>query len=402
MGGEAILPLKYFTLLLERGRDVLLLTHARNREELFSTPGLPSERIYFIEDTALHRALWKLGAALPAGLRDHLVGNALQLHTQGAQRRIARALAREGRIDLIHQPIPVSPAAPSRMHGLGVPVIIGPMNGGMHYPPGYEAMQGRLSRLYMRFGRRAGRIANHLLPGKRHARLLLVANARSREALPVPHPAIAELVENAVDFRIFTPPPPRPLRTKPGLALVFVGRLVKWKAIDVTLDALARARMLAPGIELSLDIIGDGPERAALQGRAGALALGDSVRFHGFLPQTEITGHLRQADALILNSLYECGGAVVLEAMSQALAVIASDWGGPVDYLDDSCGVLVSPTPRQDFAQRLAEAIVARARKPAGTRAMGQAGLAKARAQFDWQQKIDRIEALHAQALRPG
>ena len=60
-----------------------------------------------------------------------------------------KKLRDDGKADLIHQPIPVSPRAPSRIYGLGVPVIIGPMNGNMNYPEGYEDYESRISRMFI-------------------------------------------------------------------------------------------------------------------------------------------------------------------------------------------------------------------------------------------------------------
>ncbi len=119
----------------------------------------------------------------------------------------------------------------------------------------------------------------------------------------------------------------------------------------------------------------------------------------GFGPQAECATILAGSDALILNSLYECGGAVVLEAMGLGLPVIASDWGGPADYIDPSCGVLVSPVPRADFAARLAAQIVRLAQDPELCQAMGQAGIAKIRDQFDWEKKMDRMLEIYGEAV---
>ncbi len=391
-GGEAILPLKYFTLLARRGRDVRLITHERNRDGLEELAPDLADRITYSPDTALHRALWRVGSRFPGAIRDHLFGNLLGLATGWQQRKLARAMIRAGLVDLVHQPIPVSPAAPSLLHGLGVPVVIGPMNGGMGYPPGYEDYEGRAARLFVGLGRALAGLANRLIPGKRRAALLLVANQRTRAALPVQGRPVVELVENAVDFTLWPDPGPRPAPDG-ALRLVFMGRLVDWEALDITLTALARARHPA-----TLAILGDGPERAALQAQVAALGLTDRVTFHGFLPQSDCAAHLAGADALILGSLRECGGAVVLEAMAMGLAVIASDWGGPADYLDESCGILVPPAPRAGFADRLATAIDRLGADPALTRAMGRAGAAKARAQYDWAHKIDVIETLYIRA----
>src|SRR5207253_1469582 len=107
-GGEAALPLHYFRVLRKRGADVWLLTHARTRAELMRLfPG--DERILFVEDTRLHRAMWRLGSRLPAQVAYFTTGFVSRFATQLAQRRIARRLVRDERIDVVHQPMPVSP-----------------------------------------------------------------------------------------------------------------------------------------------------------------------------------------------------------------------------------------------------------------------------------------------------
>ncbi|MCB1361935.1 MAG: glycosyltransferase family 4 protein [Rhodobacteraceae bacterium] len=399
-GGEAILPLKYFTLLASRGRDVRLITHERNRPALQAAFPDLEDRVLYSPDTAAHRWLWRIGARFPGAIRDHLFGNLMGLVTGWQQRRMARSLVRTGTVDLVHQPIPVSPAAPSLLFGLGVPVVIGPMNGGMSYPPGYEDFEGRASRLFVALGRPLAGLLNRVIPGKRQARILLVANDRTRQALPVRNRTVVDLVENGVDFSLWPDAGPRPAPTGP-LKLVFMGRLVPLKAVDVTLRALARHRQDRPDLPVTLAILGDGPERPALEQLSGALGLSDVVTFHGFLPQADCAAHLAVADALVLASLRECGGAVVLEAMAMGLAVVASDWGGPAGYLTPETGVLVPPVPRADFAARLADAIGALASDRGATWSMGAAGATLVRTTYDWQQKIDVIETIYRQALTP-
>lgn len=392
LGGEAILPLKYAQLLHARGHQVRMLTHERNRAALAADAPEIAALTGFIADTWLHRLIFRAGQRLTAILRENLFGNLLVLLTALEMRRRLRVLVAQGAVDLVHQPIPVSPTAPSLLHSLGVPVVIGPMNGGMDYPPGYRRHQSALGRALLRLGRGLARGINRAIPGKPRAAALLVANARTRAALPVAHRRIFELVENGVDFAIWQAPE-APARAQ-GFRLVYIGRLVDWKAVDVTLAAIAAARTARPDLEITLDIIGDGPERARLEGLAG-----DGVRFLGFLPQTACRDHLLAGHALILNSLRECGGAVVLEAMALGRPVIASDWGGPADYVTPDTGILVHPAPAESFSARLAEAIVTVAASPARAEAMGQAGFARAHAVFDWQSKIDRIEQIYAEAL---
>ncbi len=109
---------------------------------------------------------------------------------------------------------------------------------------------------------------------------------------------------------------------------------------------------------------------------------------------------LGRADCLVLPSVRECGGAVVLEAMSLAKPVIATAWGGPLDYLDDSCGVLVAPDSREGFAAAIEAAMLRLATDPDGRLRMGQRALAKVRAEFAWSSKAERMMDLYAQAVR--
>src|SRR6056297_235761 len=238
MGGEAFLPLKYFEILKQRGIPATLIAHSRNRHEL--TEALPdfAEDMHFIADTALHQTTWSIGRRLPVALRPVLIGNLLNQINEYYQARLIRRLVSEGRVDIIHQPIPVSPRAPSRIHGFGVPVVIGPMNGNMSYPEGYADYESRATRLMIPAGRALGMIANLLIPGKRRADVLLVANG-------------VDLSVWSMGDTSRAPAPPGRLR------LVFMGRLIPLKGLDFTIEAIRLAR--ESGADVTLDVLGDGP-----------------------------------------------------------------------------------------------------------------------------------------------
>ncbi len=399
MGGEAFLPLKYFQILKQRGIPVSLIAHARNRADLDEALSAYTDDIHYVEDSVYHRWIWKIGKPLPDAIRIPLIGNLVNQISEVYQKRLIRSLKAEGKVDVIHQPIPVSPRAPSRICGLGVPVVIGPMNGNMDYPEGYEEYENRIARLLIPLGRMMAKLVNVAIPGKRRADALLVANDRTRDGLPFgDHSRVITLVENGVDLSIWQSPDEISQSQDPGvLRLVFMGRLVDWKALDVSLKAVRLAR--DKGLDVSLEVLGDGPERPGMERLIAELDLGDHITFHGFLKQEECAQILAKADALLLNSLRECGGAVVLEAMSLGKPVIASDWGGPADYLDPSCGILVHPAPRHSFADRLAQAISDLANDPEARYGMGEAGKHKIKREFDWEKKVDRILEIYQDVL---
>ena len=384
-GGEAFLPLHYFRLLRKRGVEAFLLCHSRVRAELCAT--FPSEisRLYFIEDRPVQRLLWKAGGRLPTSFAAAITGPLIYMVTQRAARGIARRIVRDQRIDVVHQPIPVSPKLPSAMWDLGAPVIIGPMNGGMTYPPGFVDRQSGGERYMVAAARAAANLANRVIPGKRRAALLLVANRRTRDALPVRAP-VEEMVENGVDMERFIRAA-GPARSGPP-RFAFVGRLIPLKAVDILIEAFARARPVRP---MLLDIFGDGPERGSLDQLASKLGLTQAIRFHGFVPQAELPARLAPCDALVLPSLRECGGAVVLEAMALGLPVIATRWGGPEDYIDEECGILIEPRTPEQLTHDLMETMVRLAQDEDLRLRLGAAGRRKVEREFDWEKKLDRM-----------
>lgn len=397
-GGEAFLPLKYFQLLRRRGHETRLIAHHRNRADLAGVLGEDIRHVHFIPDTIWHRAIWRTGQFLPSRGFKPLVDILMGFVDERFQKRIIRALVRDGRVDIVHQPIPVSPRVPSALHGFGVPVVIGPMNGNMSFPPGYEDYEPSWERRMVGLTRAFAGLMNRIVPGKRRAAALLVANDRTRDGLPLTdHSNVLTLVENGVDFSVWTGSPRAPRSVGGTFRLIFLGRLIQLKAVDLTLEAMALAR--EAGTQVALDVLGDGPETGRLRALAEDLGLRDVVTFHGFRSQPECAERMAGADALILNSLRECGGAVVLEAMSQGLPVIAADWGGPADYLDPSCGMLVHPVPRQSFVPRLAEAIRSLADDPGLAHRMGALGAEKVRSEFDWEGKVDRMLEIYQHCI---
>ncbi len=388
-GGEAALPLHYFRFMLKQGVYCRLVVHERCRDELRELFPDAQDRIDYIENTKMDRFIWRCRRALPGRLGHFTFGLLLRMVTQLKQRRrVLDSIARHG-IDLVHQPTPVSPREPSALFGLRVPLVIGPMNGGMDYPEPFRGMQNPLVDLGMWTGRLFSNMLNRLIPGKRQAQTLLVANQRTNLALPCClRGQVHELVENGVDLAVWRCPsrPDDAFDADRPARFAYLGRLVDWKAVNLLLQAFERVVKQTPAV---LEIIGDGEDRKALEAQARALKLPDNcaVRFTGWLSQTQCATRLAHADALVLSSLLECGGAVVLEAMAIGLPVVATRWGGPVDYLDDSCGFLVEPSSRPDFIQGLADAMLTLAKSPELRRKMGQAGKDKVHTHFDWDTK---------------
>lgn len=407
-GGEAALALHYFRVLRRRGISTWLVVHERTRRELCESFDEDQQWIHFVTDNWLHRALWRLGKHLPAGLASFTTAFGIRLVTQISQRRIVRQLVLKEQISVVHQPMPVSPKEPSLIYDVGAPVIIGPMNGGMDFPLPFRSMQGLAEKLSLRLGRFLAAFLNYLIPGKRRAALLLVANERTRLALPEGvSKNVSTLVENGVNLALWSGAALCPQQDSGSIThFVFMGRLIPLKGVDLLLEAFALA---CREIQATLTIIGDDIERGPLEIQARKLGLTDAmpekerkagkVRFLGWLSQPECAAALKATDVLVLPSLRECGGAVVLEAMALGIPVIATDWGGPADYLDPSCGILVAPISKVGFILELTKAMIRMAKNPAEREHMGIAGQTKVISEFDWEVKVDKMLEFYRQVV---
>lgn len=377
-GGEAMLPFKYFHYLKTLNQEVYLLTHERARS---SFEGM--ENVYFMPDTKAHVWLYQLGTHLPDRIALVTTGVISHYITQIYQWIIAKRIIQSKQIDVIHEPAPVSPKQPSMMFGLGVPVIVGPMNGGIDFPPPFQYMAGKLESLIQGLARFVSHVFNLLIPGKLFAARLLVANQRTKEALPYFRLGkVQVIVENAADQ--VSQHERKPKKPTDKTHVLTVGRLVDWKAIDILIDVFAKIK--DPSIHL--DIVGDGPEMAMLKNRANGLS---NVTFHGWVEHSTIHETYDQADLFVLPSVRECGGAVVLEAMARGVPTIATKWGGPEDYIAEGTGVLIEPISREYMVDMFKKHIEMLANDVESRLKMGVKAKAHIVEHFLWESKVKQM-----------
>ncbi len=187
----------------------------------------------------------------------------------------------------------------------------------------------------------------------------------------------------------------RPRRPVPD-QLVFVGRLVAVKGVPVLLRALALARREKPTLTLAL--VGDGADRAALEAEVRALGLGDAVTFLGYRNQEQVAEVLAASVALVLPSFAEGLPVVLMEAMATGLPVVSTGITGVPELVEDGVsGRLVPPSDEE----ALARALLAATEEGAAAR-MGAAGQAKVTEDFDLRTEAARLAKLVAWACTGG
>lgn len=295
----------------------------------------------------------------------------------------AARVARGGGFDAVHVHWPLPMAIPgwAARRAAGIPLICS-----FH---GVEMTFARAAPVpfLVPFLRRAIRTADAVTANSTYtANLIRDLYARSIDIIP---------------FGATTPVPPAtpPMEVGGPLRLLFVGRLVERKGVHYLLRAVALARK---EVELTLDIVGQGPEREQLEQETRALGLDNVVRFHGFVSHEELVRHYERAQVFVLPAAPDAKGdveglgVVLIEALSYGRAVIASAAGGITDIVkDDRSGILVPPGD----APALGQAIAALARDPQRLQRLGRDGRDFVQERFGWTGVIDRLAGLYHRVI---
>ncbi len=180
-----------------------------------------------------------------------------------------------------------------------------------------------------------------------------------------------------------------------GQTVLTVARLTSAKRVDVVIRATARARAAVPG--LRLEIVGDGPERAALTTLAGELGLGEATAFLGQVDTAELVERYQSARLVASASSSEGWGMTISEAAACGTPAVVSDIVGHRDALARGAGVLVDD---RDGVDGFADAMVSLLDDDEAWTAASRAALAGA-ADLSWDATAGRLlELLVADADR--
>lgn len=185
----------------------------------------------------------------------------------------------------------------------------------------------------------------------RHADgIVAISTGLKALAEPLVPGASIQVIPNGIDRTAFYPAaeplPPSPLR------LLFVGRLAKQKAVSVLLEAVTLLHR--SGLDLHLTIVGDGPERLALEHVVAKEGLQTIVEFAGWQGRPQIPGFYRGAHIFVLPSYVESLGQVILEAMASGLPVVTTHTSNMANLIQHGKNGLLVPAGN---SRALADAI---------------------------------------------
>lgn len=303
--------------------------------------------------------------------------------------------------DIVHRVTPLSPTAqsmlPAKLSKLGIPFVLGPLNGGVPWPENFRKRQyaekeylSHVRSLYrlMPFYRSTRRHSSAIIGGSRYTLSEMPAWAKSKSVF---------IPENGVDRRAFSVP--RTPRSSFPLHAAFVGRLVPYKGADILIRAAAP--FLRDG-RLKLQILGDGPQRGELENIVRELSVADSVVFHGWVPHGEIQDKLRACDFLGLPSIREFGGGVVVEAMALGVTPMVAAYGGPADLVDPTTGILVPLKDEASLISDFRSAIQAVVDDPEQLNVYGEAARERVLRSLTWDAKAMQVLAIYEAILAGG
>lgn len=155
-------------------------------------------------------------------------------------------------------------------------------------------------------------------------------------------------IYNGVDFRVTPAQVERPA----GLVAVSAGRLVPWKGFATVIDALVALP------DWSLVILGDGPDRTALEAQAQACGVADRVYFQGRVPREEVFGWCTAADVFVLNTAFESFSYQVVEAMAVGTPLIVTAVGSLPELMADADVGVTIPVNDQTAVQNALQDVI--------------------------------------------
>ena len=305
----------------------------------------------------------------------------------GAEVAAMSRLVRKHNIDLVHAHwfLPQGLAAALGIRWTGVPLVVTGHGGDIF------ATRSRSRQAAARFAARKARqcTVNSSVMAEELRRLTGVA---------------ATIIPMGVDVARFPYLPPASRRPsgcrQQGLRILFVGRMVEKKGARYLIEALPQVCDAIP--QATLTLVGDGPERPALEKLVQQLGLGPRVQFTGSIPNEELRDYYAQADVFVAPSIKdregdtEALGVVILEAAASGTPIVATNVGGIPDIvINGQTGLLAGPAN----PGALAEGILRLHNDPvlAGKLAAGARGTVESR--FSWDSVVDRFDTLFRQLL---
>ena len=382
--------------------DVVVATQVRNRENI-ERVGLGRAKVRYIDNEYIGRPLFKLSELLRGGTENAWTAAiALSYPTYLAFEwevwKATRDEIRAGAFDLVHRITPMSPTLPSPMASWSpVPFVLGPLNGGLKWPPAFREELAR-EREWLSYVRNAYRMLPYQRSTYGKSAAVLAAFRHTIADLPKHAQAnIIEFPEVGIDPEMFNQVTDRPARKRK--TILFVGRLMPYKLPEVVVRAFAEYPALHSH---RLVMVGEGPERPAIEQLIRSFGLTSQVELLGWKTQTEVAALMRDADIFAFPSIRELGAGVVVEAMASGLACIVVDYGGPGTLINAGRGLKVPLGNKEQLVHSFGNALECLVADEHTTGHLGSVARQHAMRYYTWDVKARKMLAVYEWVLGRG
>lgn len=380
---------------LQKITDAHIVTQVRNRDAFLRAGMIEGEQFTAINSEAVARVMYRIGKVLRMGegkgwttlmalssidypYFEHLVWKQFGDDIKA------------GRFDLVHRVTPLSPTIASpiarKCKRVGIPFLMGPINGGVPWPEGFDAER-RREREWLSYVRGAYKLMPGRIATLSAASAVIVGSRHTESEIPERfRDKCVYIPENAIDDARFSLPPKEGLNSP--LRGCFIGRLVPYKGPDMLITAAAD--LMREG-RLELDFIGDGPMMGELRQLAEREGVTDAINFRGWVAHEDLQSVVRESDLFTFPSVREFGGAVVLEAMMLGVVPVIVDYGGPGEHVIEGTGFKIPISRRDELVANLRAELRKIVDSPEVLPEIAHAGRQRVQDKYTWARKAEQV-----------
>lgn len=217
-------------------------------------------------------------------------------------------------------------------------------------------------------------------------RFITVSHKTERDLQAIKTTDKSHVVPNGIDLKQITDVNP----AETEFELLFTGRLIKEKKVDLLLRSLPEVLRTYPDIKCM--VVGDGPERSRLEGLCIELELTATVEFAGFMEgYNELIGIMKSSEVLVLPSEREGFGMVVVEANACGTPVVVVDYpmNAAKDLVNEGRNGYISKPDPEDLAQTIIKTLKNRTKMVEISKSMSK--------NYDWDRIVDELEDVYIQ-----
>ncbi len=363
--------------------------HKQEIEQYLKMHKIDNISFYYVDIPLIYKKVFK--GFLYSGRLNVWHHNALPL---------AEELCKKEDIKIIHQITPVEFRSVGDYGSISnTRFVCGPLGGGEAVPKGLRAFAIKYAhveflRLCMNF---CARTLTRITGKMERCSYILFANNETQKYFGKyidlhRQEVVTEIGINARELQLV------PKKQNESCIFLVMGRLIYRKGHSFLLDALAE---IPKNMEYQCRIVGSGSEMERLKKKCEEFSLNQHVLFVGNIPFEDVQKEYESADVLIMPSIRETTGVVLLEGMANGLPVVTMNRFGGAILLDQSSGWLFDGSTKKEYIYNLKEALISCIQERDEVKRRGQNAFRKSQG-FTWEEKMNYYQTIYERVTQDG